>query len=515
MKTITAVQLYDHVTCPRRVDLDAHGDHGMRTAVSPFVRMLWERGAGHETDVVATLPPGTVYLAGLDGGERAARAADAMASGAGLIHGGRIAVDDLLGDPDLLVRRGDGYIAADIKSGRAEEDGDDDAGPGSGRPKVHYAVQIALYTDILERLGASAGRMPEIWDVRGDRVPYKLDAPRGPRTSSSLWDLYAKTRDAVREILSSPHSTRGALAATCGLCHWREFCGAELEAVDDLTRIPSLGRAARDGMVETVPTVAGLAAVDPEAFVTGRKTAFAGVGPDRLRLYHARAKLLATPGARAYLRSPIVLPTTMIELFFDIEADPMRDLVYLHGFVERADRDPASETYTAFYADAATPEAEEQAFADAVAYMSERPHASIFYYSKYERTMYRKLQRRFPDVCSADDIEAIFTPPRSVDLYCDVVMKATEWPTRNHSIKTLAKHLGFAWRDTDPSGAASIEWYHRWVETGDPAIRQRILDYNEDDCRATAVVLDGIRGLAPFAGAVAVEKSRLAAADLF
>jgi len=74
-----------------------------------------------------------------------------------------------------------------------------------------------------------------------------------------------------------------------------------------------------------------------------------------------------------------------------------------------------------------------------------------------------------------------------------VVKKATEWPTYDQSIKTLAQHLGFRWRDTHPSGAASIEWYHRWIESGDPAIRQRILDYNEDDCLATGVVVDVIR----------------------
>jgi predicted RecB family nuclease len=28
------------------------------------------------------------------------------------------------------------------------------------------------------------------------------------------------------------------------------------------------------------------------------------------------------------------------------------------------------------------------------------------------------------------------------------------------------------------------------------AVRQKILDYNEDDCRATRVLLDGIRALA-------------------
>ena len=140
-------------------------------------------------------------------------------------------------------------------------------------------------------------------------------------------------------------------------------------------------------------------------------------------------------------------------------------------------------------------EHEREAFAGAIDWIKQRPNATLYYYSKYERTEYRKLQQRYPDVCSAEDIEELFTPPRSIDLYYDVVLKATEWPTYNHSIKTLAKHLGFEWRDTDPSGAASIEWFHRWVESGDPAIKQRILDYNEDDCRATAVLLDGIRQL--------------------
>ena len=82
-----------------------------------------------------------------------------------------------------------------------------------------------------------------------------------------------------------------------------------------------------------------------------------------------------------------------------------------------------------------------------------------------------------------------------VDLYFDVVKKATEWPLYDQSIKTLAQYLGFEWRDPDPSGAASIEWYNRWIESGDPAIKQRILEYNQDDCLATGFVVDGIRAL--------------------
>ncbi len=35
----------------------------------------------------------------------------------------------------------------------------------------------------------------------------------------------------------------------------------------------------------------------------------------------------------------------------------------------------------------------------------------------------------------------------------------------------------------------------RWIQTGDTTVKKRILDYNEDDCVATRVVLDGIRAL--------------------
>ncbi len=44
-------------------------------------------------------------------------------------------------------------------------------------------------------------------------------------------------------------------------------------------------------------------------------------------------------------------------------------------------------------------------------------------------------------------------------------------------------------------GKASIEWYDQWANTKDPQVKERILAYNEDDCVATRVLLEGIRAL--------------------
>ena len=247
--------------------------------------------------------------------------------------------------------------------------------------------------------------------------------------------------------------------------------------------------------MDRIPTVTALAQISPSAFVMGKKTLFPRIGPDTLIKFHERAKLVKSPNPRPYLSQPVSLPVSNLEVFFDIEVDPMHDHTYLHGFIERRNGDNATERYTAVFAEHLSPIEERDAFARAWGYLQARPSAVIYFYSPYERTYWRKLRERYPDVCSEAQLESLFTPPRSVDLYTDVVRPATEWPTRDHSIKTLAKFLGFKWRDTHPSGAASIEWFARWTETGDPTIRQRILDYNEDDCRATRVLLDGIRKL--------------------
>ena len=492
MTHITASTLYNLVQCPKRVERDWFGNTDERDPVSPFISMLWERGTLYEQEVIESGELEFLDLSEAHEDEKERLTLKAMQAGAPLIYSGRIVYGDMVGVPDLLRRHGKGYLPVDIKSGRGEEDGGEDS---DGKPKLHYAVQLALYVDILERLGWSTGRCGFILDIRGEEVEYDLTVPRGVRKQETLWEEYEAYLASAQAIVAGEVNPKGALASSCKLCHWYSACSRQLREDDDLTLIPVLGRAIRDSLEPTIPTVSDLAQIDPEGFIMKGRTVFRGVGADRLRIFHARAKLLTDPNAKPYLKAPVVLPHSSVELFFDIEVDPLRDITYLHGIVERRDGDNNTERFIAFFAEEETEQAEREAFAQAMAYLTAEPAATIWYYSKYERTIYRKLQARYPEVCTAEDIESLFDPALAVDLYYDVVTKATEWPTNDQSLKTLAKYLGFSWRDTDPSGAASIEWFDQWVRTRDPGIKARILDYNEDDCRATRVLLDGIRSL--------------------
>jgi predicted RecB family nuclease len=493
---VTASMLYDLVACPHRVAMDLYGDPARRDEPNAFVTMLWERGSLYEREVIAGVAVPFLDLSPYAGEEKERLTLEAMRRGEPLIYNGRIAEPGLLGNPDLLRRQGGGYIAGDIKSGAGEEGPDDNPSP-----KLHYAVQLALYTDILERKGLSSGRRAFVWDIHGDEVPYDFTVLHGTRNPRTLWQDYEECLAEARAIIADPQRTRAAYSSACKFCHWYSPCIGELVASDDLTLIPELGRPRREAMFSHLQTVRQLAASDPAAFMTGGKTMFHGVGTDTLQKFHTRAILLSTKDPRPILRAPVDFPADDRELFFDIEVDPMRDICYLHGFIERRGRNNATERFVAFFADDCTPAGERGAFAAALRYLRESRPCAVYYYSKYERTIYRKLRKKYPHTASAAEIEDLFDPAHAVDLYTDVVRKATEWPTWDFSIKTLAKYLGFAWRDTHPSGAASIEWFDRWIKTGDPAIRQRILDYNEDDCRATRVLLDGIRNLPPAASA--------------
>jgi predicted RecB family nuclease len=85
-------------------------------------------------------------------------------------------------------------------------------------------------------------------------------------------------------------------------------------------------------------------------------------------------------------------------------------------------------------------------------------------------------------------------PPRWFDLH-EVAKRQiqTEGPL---GLKQLATAAGFRWRDPNPSGEASMLWYEESTrdDAGAMTSRRRILEYNEDDCRATKALRDWLNG---------------------
>ncbi len=74
------------------------------------------------------------------------------------------------------------------KSGSLWRRSDEAEYEDKGKPKITYAVQLALYLDVLKRMGYPNGRKAFIWDIHGQEVTYDFTKPRWPRTPETLWD---------------------------------------------------------------------------------------------------------------------------------------------------------------------------------------------------------------------------------------------------------------------------------------------------------------------------------------
>jgi predicted RecB family nuclease len=490
---ISGSMLYSHLTCPRRVVLDATGPSEAKEEASAFVELLWEGGVLHEKEIVARLGPAVHSLADLGPEEREAKTIQLMREKVPLIHGGRLRVKDLVGEPDLLAYSAadKGYRSGDIKSGSAVDQ--------EGKLRRDYGMQVAHYSRIIDAIGMS-DNTGKAFVVDGGlkNVEYDLGAMLGPRTPMSFNDLYERTVEEIRFNLEAPQSCKPALTSACKLCQWQKHCRAELEGSDDLTLIAELGRGKRDAIAKVWPTVQAFSQASDMQFAgKAGKSSIPGIGEEALRKFRDRAILLKTPGAKPYFTKEVNLPDTGLDLHFDVEDDPFSGVCYLHGVLEVQTMGDGSrqQKFHAFLAE--TPAQERDAFAGIYEFITRkmREGAAMWHFSPYERVTLQRLAKKHEGVCTVEDVQRLFGDSLVVDMYHDLVKSAMLWPTNDLSIKTLAKHLGFSWRDNNPSGAASIEWYSTWQKTRDDAVRDRILQYNEDDVIAMEVVLKACREL--------------------
>jgi len=301
-------------SCPQRVQLDVL-QPCEPLPDSPFLQKLFRAGDEHEDETIGGVfdeVEGAVVIEADDPDAREWHTRQAIAQGARLVAGGRLPVDfdaHRVGEPDLLVACGQGYLPVDVKShkslepARPERTGggtalvSEVASPYFERARVDVdwmarrhvgdLMQLAHYRRLLEAAGwASTGighNVGGICGTEGVIVWYDLDAPvleppehvelgSLPRRISPMerYDLEFALRlkvvaaasahvdDASVELLAEP-----IVCKDCAMCRWREWCGAALESVADLSLVSGVGVARRRLYMEHgVSDLYGLAGLD-------------------------------------------------------------------------------------------------------------------------------------------------------------------------------------------------------------------------------------------------------------
>lgn len=490
---ITASKLYDYLQCHHRVWRDLYGPQAEKNPEpNPFVELLWEKGVSREKEVIKQLGQ-MLDLSSPNKEDQFRKTTEAITAKTPLIYHGYLRWENLAGEPDLLRLNSDGtYTPIDIKSGRGLEGEDSETGD-SGKPKRHYAVQLALYSEILIALGFATKHSGEIYDIDNKTIIYDLDAPMGVKNAKTWWQFYNETKNEAAILLTNERKNDPALSGVCKLCPWYTSCKKWCFERDDLTTQFYLGRAKRDTLQEDlgINTVKELVNIDIPALLELKskdKYFLTGFGSSSLETIKKRALVLHT-FKKPVIYSSITFPQVPYELYFDIEDDPTRGFVYLHGVYERHN---GVGQFKYFVAKDFSPESEKQAWLEFWSYIRSLPKDGfcLYFYSSHEPTTYKRMQQQYPDVATAEEVEWLFDSVRAVDLYYDCVTKKTDWPLFSYSLKEIAHFLKFDWRDKSPSGALSIQWFNEYLNDKDPAKLQRIINYNEDDCKATLVIRD-------------------------
>ncbi|NQX84896.1 MAG: TM0106 family RecB-like putative nuclease [Flavobacteriaceae bacterium] len=173
------------------------------------------------------------------------------------------------------------------------------------------------------------------------------------------------------------------------------------------------------------------------------------------------------------------IPKINIANFFyiiDIESIPDSNLFYLFGILEVK---KGKHNYFPFWSD--TKEDELLVWRKAINFLKLNTNAPIFHYGSYELKVFEKLSKNY---C----IDVNEVTERFVNINALIYGKIY-FPTYSNQLKTLAKTLGFKWRNNQASGIDSIVWRFYWKQ-GDIEYKNKILIYNEDDCIAVKFLID-------------------------
>lgn len=463
--------------CSRRAFLNVCGDRNLQDSERDFVVKLRQENQHQVAALLAARSFQEPTAAPRQWRERALQTCQLMQAGAECIHRGVLVQTlglgtllpgcagevTLVATPTLLLKQpGDSifgpwrYEPANVKLGR--------------RPKPEYKVVAAYHARLLGGVQDSDPQTVRLF-LRQQPQPYCVNLETWlPRMEEAL-------RACLQMLVDAREPEVFISRQRCGLCRWHSHCYAIAKRTRHLSLLPGItpSRYAvlRELNIETVEAVAlAPAYLLSEHF--GRGTALQLVQQAQATVRQTALLRSSLPVSQIVEVMP---PRAPVELYFDIEAEPDRELDYLLGVLV-VDRGRSREDFVPLLAE--TPAEEARVWQDFLALAREHPTAPIFHYSEYEVEAVSKLAQRYGTPPGQLDVLLA----RFVDLHYQVTAAAT-LPVESYSLKALAQWLGFAWRDPEASGEQSVWWYHRWLETGDRALLEAIVRYNEDDCRAT------------------------------
>jgi predicted RecB family nuclease len=404
----------------------------------------------------------------------------------------------------------------------------DGYGTRSALPMTRSGLALAQATRVLEALGhADPAARVGIVDRQERLWWFELATSSYPRFNLVTYDRLYRERLDVLVAHEEWARHDGAFPTApywhreCPECPFREYCEEQLEKLDDVSLVRFTSFSQQLLMREhDVETRAQLARLDPARARRARSTVLNPLEPHRPEevlghsidklddlIYRARAFERGT-SLRVVEASVVGCPTADIEV--DVDMESYEDATYLWGASVSVNQ-PALGIKEGYYAfvdwGELNHDAEARIFRDFWSWLGEirelcaqqgRTFAAYCFWAQAEDgAMNRAVDPQLPNGPTAVDLFDFRTTYPSVWIDMHEQVKGQIQTEGPFGLKQLAVAAGFHWRDPNPSGEASMLWYEvaRRDESPDAvASRERIMAYNEDDCRATKALRDWLNG---------------------
>ncbi|HAU1546661.1 TPA: TM0106 family RecB-like putative nuclease [Legionella pneumophila] len=451
---------FKYAKSPHWIWYDLHGDQSLKEELPELTQKLIEGGMFHEEDCVKDLEKITVDEK-LSEQDAEKQTLEYMKAGAGLIYQGVISYIEgsikFKGRPDIL-KKCEGpsnfgdyyYIPIEIKNSKKCD-------------KPEYKKQLVLYALILEKI---QGLRPS----EGGFINKNKESLTCKLTDKIL----QATNDTVGSILNIFHGneppikiSRESLATP-----WGQVLLDEAKQKSDIALLYSIRADVLAGLKnEGIETIRQMSECDIDSLPKIK-----GASDEMLKRLQTQARSLVNN--EIIPRSKPDIPEASTKIYFDIEGDPFLEVEYLFGFwVEKENTEPEFKYFLA-----ETPEDEKTMWVDFLSWIEKENFVNykVYHFHNYEKTRLNKLSKKYG-----------YCPQLAgfIENLVDLSKKLTEsfiFPVYFYSIKDIAKYLDFKWQHEKAGGAQSIFWYEKWLETTDHTILQDIINYNEDDVRATS-----------------------------
>jgi predicted RecB family nuclease len=162
---------------------------------------------------------------------------------------------------------------------------------------------------------------------------------------------------------------------------------------------------------------------------------------------------------------------------------PDRNSNYLIGIIIRTDN---TEKEYSFWAN--SDEEENCIFIQLIELLKPLKSFAIYHYGSYEIQTLKNISKNL-SVEYQDSLKVLID--NSFNLL-NVFTHNIYPPTYSNSLKEIARFLKFEWSDKDASGLQSILWRYSWEGNQDEKLKNKLIRYNIEDCKALIRVVDWI-----------------------